>query len=63
MVKSNEQGMLLGKAQSIQALMTVIVSISGGILLGTSQHMTTLVGGAAMFSWLDYFFCFWFRYK
>ena len=54
--KSDEQGMLLGKAQSIQALMTVIVTISGGLLLGTSQYMTTIVGGVAMLiAWMIFF--------
>ncbi|WP_119343704.1 MFS transporter [Facilibium subflavum] len=51
----NEQGALLGKAQSIQALMTIIVTMLGGKLLVVSQYMTTFVGGFAMLAaWLIY---------
>ncbi|MGV3278317.1 MFS transporter [Rickettsiales bacterium LUAb2] len=41
----NEQGNLLGKAQSIQALMTIIATFIGGELLSINSYSTTLLGG------------------
>lgn len=60
----NEQGALLGKAQSIQALMTIIVTMLGGQLLSISQYMTTFIGGFAMLiAWLIYLTVFFAKQK
>jgi DHA1 family tetracycline resistance protein-like MFS transporter len=53
----SEQGIMLGRAQSIQAIMTVMVTLVGGQLLGFNKYLTTYVGALMMLSaWLMFVF-------
>lgn len=54
---SHQQGDYLGKAQSIQAIMTVIVTVFGGQLLGMGKYFSTVIGSVLMISaWLIFAF-------
>ena len=46
---SNTQGKLLGMAQSLQALMTIVATLLGGELISMSSILSSLVGSALMF--------------
>lgn len=53
----SQQGNYLGKAQSIQAIMTVIVTVLGGQLLGLGKYFSTIIGSVLMISaWLIFVF-------
>jgi DHA1 family tetracycline resistance protein-like MFS transporter len=45
-----EQGSVLGMAQSLQALVTIIVTVIGGKLLAINISLSCLIGGGLMFS-------------
>lgn len=46
--KSNEQGKMLGMAQSLQALMTIIATVVGGQLLAINSYLSTIIAGSLM---------------
>lgn len=47
-VSPNDQGTLFGNALSLRAMSTVLASLAGGMLLGTSTRLPLLLGGFIM---------------
>lgn len=57
-----QQGLRMGQAFSIQALMTIVVTLSGGALLNLNPNSTTVLGGFIMcLGWI--LFLLFSRYK
>jgi predicted MFS family arabinose efflux permease len=62
--KQEDQGQTLGMISSIQALMTIIMSLLGGYLMGLNSRSCAIFGGSMIFcAWLFFFIYFSMRRK